>query len=244
MRAAQLLSSFGSDRPVMTLAELVSESAMPKSTVHRLAEQLVLLGWLERDPNGYRIGIRLFEIGGLADRYKILRDCAMPHLHALSARTGLAVQLGVLHETNVVYLERILVRGFQLPTRQGGRMPAYCTALGKALLAFGSAADVERLMSVTLTAFTRNTMASPNALLRELAQARQAGYAQDREEAYAGVSCISVPLRGSGRAVAAFSLCGRPSQVSVSEHLPQMERVAAAVWADVIGHGSQPGSFS
>src|SRR5262249_58244507 len=110
---------------------------LPKSTVHRLLEQLRALGWVERDRNNeYRIGMRLFELGGLAKQRNQLIDAALPHLCALAADTNMTVQLGVLDRRQVVYLERITLGGYALPTRLGGRVPADCTGLGKALLGF------------------------------------------------------------------------------------------------------------
>ncbi|WP_426243029.1 IclR family transcriptional regulator [Nocardioides sp. LHG3406-4] len=233
LRTAHLLDSFDAGHPVLPLCELVRRSDMPKSTVHRLAEQLVQLGWLERAPFGYRIGVRMFEMGGLADRYRVLRDRALPRLQELSTRTGLVVQLGVLDNLDVVYLERILVRGLNLPTREGGRMPAHCTGLGKVLLAFGSEAEVDVLLNAELPPLTPHTMHNPQDLVRQLRRVRELGYANDREEAVMGLECLAVPLRGSGRAIAAISVCGRRNQTSVDEHLAEIRRTASAIWADM-----------
>ena len=140
-----IIGAFDRADGALTLHELTERTGLPKSTVHRMVDQLVAIGWIEREVSGYRIGMRLFEIGGLASRRSRLSDLADPHLHALSAATGLAVQMAILDGTDVVYLERIPMRGFHLPTRQGGRQPAYCTALGKAMLAFDDAAAAEVL---------------------------------------------------------------------------------------------------
>ena len=143
-RIATIMDAFDQGEQVLTLCDLSRHVNLPKSTVHRLVEQLRGLGWLERDHrNGYRIGMRLFELGGLALQRNQLRDAAFPHLYALATKTGLAVQLGVLDRGEVVYLERFVVGGFSLPTRLGGRMPAHCTALGKAMLAFDDLAADE-----------------------------------------------------------------------------------------------------
>ncbi len=142
------MDAFDMGEQVLTLGELSQRANLPKSTVHRLVEQLRAIGWVERDhSNGYRVGMRLFELGGLAMQRNQLRDTAFPHLHALATTTGLAVQLGVLDRGEVVYLERIVLGGFTLPTRLGGRMPAYCTGLGKAMLAFDDAAADDVLVS-------------------------------------------------------------------------------------------------
>src|SRR5690606_4751447 len=93
-RVAQILEAFDGTEPVLSLADLVVRSDLPKSPVHRFANQLVDLGWLERAPGGYRGGLRLFEVGGLAERRKRLADSAGPYLQRLSAATSWAVHLG------------------------------------------------------------------------------------------------------------------------------------------------------
>src|SRR5579884_4452834 len=130
-RAATILDAFDGSTPVLSLSQLSTRTGLPKSTVHRFAEQLLGLGWFERAPGGYRVGMRLFEVGGLADRRNRIRERAAPHLHQLASSTGTAVHLGVLDHGEVVYLEKLPARGLELPTRDGGRMPAHCTALGK-----------------------------------------------------------------------------------------------------------------
>ncbi len=161
-RIATILDAFDMGDQVLSLPDLSQRANLPKSTVHRLAEQLRAIGWLERDhSNGYRVGMRLFELGALAPQRNQLRDTAFPHLHGLATKTGLAVQLGVLDGGEVVYLERIVVGEFSLPTRLGGRMPAYCTGLGKAMLAFDDAA-ADQVMSTTLPRRTEFTITEPS----------------------------------------------------------------------------------
>ncbi len=131
-----IIGAFVDTDGALSLQELTERTGLPKSTVHRMVDQMASIGWIEREVAGYRIGMRLFEVGGLASRHRHLSEVANPHLRALSVATGLPVQMGILDGTDVVYLERILVPGVQLPTRLGGRQPAYCTALGKAMLAY------------------------------------------------------------------------------------------------------------
>src|SRR6266545_3867159 len=176
-RIAAIMDVFDRGETVLTLNDLSRRAGLSKSTVHRLVEQLRSLGWLERDhQNGYRIGMRLFELGGLALEHNHLRDTAFPHLYALAAKTGLAVQLGVLDRGEVVYLERVLIGGYRLPTRLGGRMPAYCTALGKAMLAFDPAAT-EVVLASDLPRRTAFTITVPTELRSNLEQAHASGIA-------------------------------------------------------------------
>jgi DNA-binding IclR family transcriptional regulator len=207
-RVASLLDAFG-DRHRLSLHELCMATGLPKSTVHRLAEQLCGLGWLERDPIGYRVGLRLFEVGSLAERRSRLRDRAAPHLNALFAATSLTVQLAILDGVSIIYLERILAPGSRIPTRDGGRQPAYCTALGKAMLAYTTDTTVERVIADGLPRRTPHTLVTAAALQAELGRIREEGIAFDRGEAYPGITCVAAPIRdAAGQAIAAVSVTG------------------------------------
>lgn len=230
-RVNTILSAFDDSDQVLTLQDLTDRSALPKSTVHRMTEQLVEIGWLERSFDGYRVGMRLFEIGGLATRRRRLTESAIPHLHALSTATGFAVQLAILDATDVVYLHRITAGDFDLPTRDGGRKPAYCTGLGKAMLAFDPEAAAE-VLAGDLPRRTRHTLTTPAALSAELKQVATVGVAHDREEAYEGLACVAVPLRSTGRAIAAVSVTGPTDRFDADTVVPMVQRTAAAIWAE------------
>lgn len=230
-RVDSVVGAFDDVDGVLSLHELTQRSELPKSTVHRMVEQLVRIGWLERDVDGYRIGMRLFEIGGLATRRRRLAESAAPHLHALSATTGLAVQLAILDGAEVVYLERITPGDFTLPTREGGRQPAYCTALGKAMLAFDPVATAE-VVEQGLPSRTSRTLTSPEALLADLERSAAEGLAFDHQESYEGLTCVAAPVRGAGRAIAAVSLSGPVARVDLHGVAPLVQSAVQAVWND------------
>jgi DNA-binding IclR family transcriptional regulator len=238
-RIAAIMDAFDQGEQLLTLADLSHRARLPKSTVHRLAEQLRELGWLERDHNGYRIGMRLFELGGLALQRNQLRDAAFPYLYALTSSTGLSVQLGVLDRGEVVYLERILVGGYQVPTRLGGRMPAHCTALGKAMLAFDDAA-AERVMSCDLPPRTKHTITEATALRAELGRVRASGVAFDRSEAYEGLGCVAAPIRNSGRAIGAVSVTGPIVRLDWDAMADAVQRAATNIWGARFGKQAAP----
>jgi DNA-binding IclR family transcriptional regulator len=233
------MDAFDQGEQALSLTELSQRAELPKSTVHRLAEQLRAMGWLERDHRGYRIGMRLFELGGLALQRNELRDAAVPHLHALAARTGLAVQLGVLDRGDVVYLERVLVSGYHLPTRLGGRMPAYCTGLGKAMLAYDDSA-AESVMAAELPRRTQHTITESDVLRSSLAQVRTAGVAFDHTESYEGLGCVAAPIRNSGRAIAAVSVTGPVTHIDWDAATDAVRHTATTIWNARFGHGSKP----
>lgn len=238
-RIAAIMDAFDQHEPVLSLVELGRRVGLPKSTTHRLAEQLRALGWLERDHRGYRVGLRVFELGGLAVDTNQLRDSAVPHLHALAGKSGLAVQLGVLDHGEVLYLERVVVGGYRLPTRQGGRMPAYCTGLGKAMLAFDDAAATE-VLEADLPARTPATLSSPDRLRAELARVRATGVAYDLQESYEGLGCVAAPIRNSGRAIGAVSVTGPIDQLDWPALAASVQQAAAGIWASRFGPRSRP----
>ncbi|HEY4333013.1 MAG TPA: helix-turn-helix domain-containing protein, partial [Ilumatobacteraceae bacterium] len=106
-RATSILAAFNEEHPVLKLRGLSMRTGLPRSTVHRTAEQLVELRWLERGPDGYRPGLLLFELGGLVPRVSRLRQRALPFMEDLYEATHELVQLGVLDGHEVVYLEKI-----------------------------------------------------------------------------------------------------------------------------------------
>src|SRR5262249_413903 len=155
-----------------------------------------------REHRGYRVGLRMFELGALAAEGNRLHHAAVPHLQALAARTGLAAHLALLDRAEVVYLERIAAGPVRVPTRRGGRKPAYCTALGKAIAAYDEDA-MHALCGAPMPRRTAKTITEPAALWAELEQVREAGLAVDRGEAHEDLVCVAAPVRDSGPAIGA-----------------------------------------
>jgi DNA-binding IclR family transcriptional regulator len=228
-RAAAIMDAFEGGQQVLSLAELSDRTQLPKSTLHRLAEQLCGVGWVKRDPRGYRLGIRLFELGCLAVEGDRLREAAFPHLQALAVKTGMSAQLGILDRAEVVYLERIVMGPLQLPTRRGGRNPAYCTGLGKAMIAFDDAA-IHSVISSAMPRKTVHTITEPLALLSELSHIRETGIAIDRGEAYENLVCVAAPIRESGHAIGAVSVTGPAGNMRWDIATQAVRSAAAAIW--------------
>jgi DNA-binding IclR family transcriptional regulator len=228
-RIAAVLEAFSDGRQVLSLSDLNERTGLPKSTLHRLAEQLCGIGWIQRDPGGYHVGVRMFELGSLEVAGNQLHDAAMPHLQALASRTGLSVQLGILDGVEVVYLERIVVGSLRLPTRRGGRKPAYCTALGKAMAAFDEESTAA-LTAADMPRKTANTITEPAALLSELGRIRDGGVAFDRGEAYEEIVCVAAPIRSSAEAIGAVSVTGPAGLMRWGTATEAVRNTAAAIW--------------
>jgi DNA-binding IclR family transcriptional regulator len=211
-RALTLLECFADGDDEFSLAELSRRGGLSKATAYRLAKELCDWRYLERTETGLRLGSRMFELGSQVRPYAELRASSQSILRELSASTGRCVHLAVLDESHVVYVDKIEppTHRLGLPSRIGGRMPAHCTALGKALLAQSPAAAVRSVLTQELRRRTPRTVVAPGLLEKELIAVRQRGAAFDCEEAMVGISCAATPFRADGnRGWAAVSVSGR-----------------------------------
>ncbi|MFS3128694.1 IclR family transcriptional regulator [Nocardioides sp. Bht2] len=195
----------------LTLSEITRRSGLARSSVHRLLEQLVALGWVTRNGTRYELGLRMLELGTLVLHHHTVRQVAAPFLHDLHRATGLAVHLGVLDGADTVYLDRVGSLGAgTLPSRIGGRMPAHASAIGKALLAAAN----WRPNAEKMVALTPRTITQPDVLMRQLHGIRQSQIAWEKEESVPGISCAAVAVRAQQSAVAALSVTGRSGAVT------------------------------
>ena len=142
-RGLAILSSFHPDRPLIGGSELSRELDLSRSTAHRYVATLAKLGYLQQDPDSkrYRLGPKVLDLGFSAINSMDLREISAPHLRLLSDETGCTVNLAILDGTDVVYIDRCRTarprqREIDLNLHVGARLPAYCTAMGKAILAF------------------------------------------------------------------------------------------------------------
>lgn len=211
----------------LTLAQIVRRTGLPRSSAHRMLERLVHLRWLRRDGRDYELGMRLVELGSLAVHQDRIHRAAIPLLRDLHRATGLVVHLAVLDGADVVYLEKI---GGQMvaaiPTRVGGRQPAHCTAVGKAILADIPSAqvDLDRRR-------TRFSIGSSHQWAAELAKVRAHGVAFEREESLPGFGCVAAPIGPAGAAVAAVSVCGPMNRMSFDQKMAAPVRMTAmGIW--------------
>ena len=239
-RISMLIGAFDATSPTLSLSQLTERTGLPKSTVHRMADQLVEFKWLERTPTGYRLGLRFFEVGGLVSSRTHLRERALPFLQDLQSGTKHSVHLGILEGHDVVILEKLWGHdSMTLPTRVGGRMPAHCTAAGKALLAFAPDKTIDELITSGLERRTGRTIVVPELFRQELAAVRTAHWALETEENVAGLRCVAAPIRGSGRAIAAVSVSGPVHKIDVSRVVPLVRRCATEIWSQLFGRRNQ-----
>ncbi|MGB7190251.1 MAG: IclR family transcriptional regulator [Acidobacteriaceae bacterium] len=201
------------------LPELSAAMKLHKTTTHRIAHVLESRGLLRRAPdsNRYRLGLHLYDLGCHALDNVNIRDEARPIMTRVAFEVGETVHLAVLDRAEVLYIERIEAqRSLTMGSKLGARNPVYCTALGKAILAFSPEAEIDQaLAGCRMQARTKNTITSVLSFRRELERIRDRGYSIDDEEIEDGIRCISAPvLNPADRAVAAISISGPSSRVT------------------------------
>lgn len=193
------------------VTEVAADIGVPKSTAHRLLKTLEDHGFVGRSGARYRVGGTFFELVEAARwaEFGELREASPRPLNWLFERAdAIAVHIAVLSGPDVLYLDKVTKpAGTRLPSRVGGRFPASCTALGKALLAFGPGSDVQRIIAKPMVRATPYSVVQRRQFVEQLVAARGVGYAVEREESCHGTICVAAPVMQKGRAVAAVSLC-------------------------------------
>ncbi|MDF3282988.1 IclR family transcriptional regulator [Gordonia sp. N1V] len=228
-KAFDVLNAFDRRRRILTLAQIVRHSGLPKSTVHRVLAMLVELGALEQQDDGYRIGLRMFSLGALPPE-AALREAALVHLEELHRFTGHTLHLAVLRGSDVVYLEKLSTRkGVPTPAKVGNRLPAVCTAVGKAMLAHTDDAALGAVLEQPIPRLTRRSLFNAAQVIDQLAIIRDSGHALDREESSAGLACVGVPVLVNGSPVAAISVAFPAAAGNGDVLVRPLQQAAAAI---------------
>jgi IclR family pca regulon transcriptional regulator len=224
-RGLAILGCFTPARPVLGIADIADELGMSRSTTHRYVITLVALGYLEQGASRkYRLGLRVTDLGMSALNSTGLREHARPYLEELRQRTSYTTSLGVLDGSEVLYVDR--ARSFRrgqsqidLSLQPGSRVPAYCTAMGKLLLAYlPDSQQRDVVAEIKPSKRGPHTITSKKGLKAELEKVRDAGFAVDDEELAADLYAIAAPVRNEGRdVVAAVNLAAHSSMIALEE---------------------------
>src|SRR5262245_46472853 len=211
-KALELLSTFSFAERRLSLSELAARTGIPRATAFRLLSTLEASGFVAKVGVEYQLGVKCFVIGNIVAADLDLKEVAQPHLAALRDATRETTHLAILDNWRVVYLERLPSPhpvGF-MRSRVGAILPAFCTALGKTLLAdLPEPAVAEWESSQTFPCMTPSTSTSAKRLVKDLRTVRARGYALDEEEHELGVRCVAAPVRNhEGKVVAAISVAG------------------------------------
>lgn len=191
-------------------SELLEASPYPKATLYRLLQTLTRQGMLALDDDGaYWLGGRLMRLAHMAWKTASLAPVARPHIEALAEAVGETVHLAQLDNGQVLFVDKISATDrFETLARVGQVAPAYCTGVGKAMLAFLAPKRLElALRQQSYFRYTEATHGAAEGLLAEIEEVRRAGIAFDRQEHEHGIISIAAPiLDTAGRVLGALSI--------------------------------------
>lgn len=197
-RAVQILQCFSEKRPDLKLIEISDELGLNKSTVHGIISTLKYHGLIEQDneTQKYRLGVYLMQLGDLVSRSIDVVGIARPFITDICNQVEETVHLATLDNMEVVYIDKIeSTQSMRIFSARGARNPAYCTGVGKAMMAYLDEHTLDKLLqSSELTAVTPKTITNKPELLLELAKIRETGYSFDNEENAIGLTCVGAPV--------------------------------------------------
>jgi DNA-binding IclR family transcriptional regulator len=238
LRAAQILESFSLEKPTYSHSEISKKLGLNKASVTRLLSSLEKAGLLEKDSeNGkYGLTVKLYQIGSVYINRTGLPEAARPVLSELAASCNESSHLTILHDFEVLYIDRVeCSRPIRMMSYVGRKLPAYCTGTGKVFLAHLSEEDLKTFFRVVkMRRITPKTLTNRAALKLELPQIRLQGYAVDRGENETEVVAVAAPVRDQiGEVVAAVSIAGpvyRITEEGIRESIiPAVVRAAAMI---------------
>lgn len=239
-KALAILDAFAVAERPLSVAEVAVRAGVTRPTAHRLIQTLVGEGYLAQDPGDSRImpGYSVLQLAASLLDTNMIRLESLPHLESLARASGERVSLGILHRHRMLYLAG--VEKPSLPTiysRFGKTSPAYCSAMGKAILAHLPEAELRAyLRNQPLVPYTETTITDEVALRAELAEVRRKGFAVDREENSTGTACVGSPILLHGRPVAAVSVIGRSLDPLLAHN--QIVQHTAEVISHVLSRGA------
>ncbi|NKZ02816.1 IclR family transcriptional regulator [Actinomadura latina] len=214
-RGLRILSALTGDRSVLGVADLARAVGLNKSTAHRYVATLTKLEYLQQDPETrkYSLGPRAVDLGFAAIDSMELTSTAGPPLQALADETGYTASMGLSDGLDVVYVDRRRsgrrsALAMDLNLHVGSRLPAYCTSMGKVLLAYKDAAELRQLLDRTdMARRGPKTITNREQLTAALARVRQSGVAVNDEELAPGLRSFAAPVRDrSGSVIAAVNV--------------------------------------
>lgn len=236
-----ILECFSHEYSALGIADLAGMVGTSRSTTHRYATTLVVLGYLEQDTKRkYRLARRAAASGDAAVGALRLSPTGLSVLEDLREQTGHTVSTGILDGKRVLYIQRLLGhREGQYEVDRnvgiGVALPLHCTAMGKVLLAHLSEPEASQLLDdIELTRHAPNTITSKRSLLRELESVRQAGRAVSDEEHFRGMRAIAVLVQGAPAAQLLALEVAVPSSAYTAKQLiadvgPHLERAAKLI---------------
>lgn len=235
-RGLAVLRSVAGDRPSATLAEIAARSGLSRAAARRLVLTLEHLGYVQSAGREFRLTPRVLELGYGFLGARDLTDLAQPWMEQLAHQVNESCSMAVLDNRDIVYVARVSVRKVMtVSLAVGARLPAYCTSMGRVLLAGLPAPRLDEwLEGLEAQRYTNRTVVDPSRLRRIVETVRRDGYVWVEQELETGLCSLAVPLRDrAGLVVAALNL-GMPFHAdarrrATQELLPALRQTADAI---------------
>ena len=221
-RGFEILKCFSSDKPILRLIDIASKLGISKATVFRYVSTLKDLGYLRKDDEfkGYKLTVKVLDLGFTALNSLGFVDISLPFLEELAHNCQESASMAILDGPDVLYVARTATKRWMSTHLQvGSKLPAYCTSLGKALLAYKSFDELKEFFKLTeLKPYTPNTITDLDTLKEVLAKIRQDGYAINNQELEIGLISAAAPIHNAkGEVVAAINISMSSARVSLDE---------------------------
>ncbi|MFF4126338.1 IclR family transcriptional regulator [Microbispora rosea] len=252
-RGLAVIRAFDAASPELTLSEVARKTGLTRAAARRFLLTLADLGYVRTDGRLFALSPRVLELGYAYLSSLSLPEVALPHLERLAAEVHESASVSVLDDTDIVYVARVpTARIMRVTIAIGTRFPAYCTSMGRVLLAGLPPEDLDAYLArAALERLTPHTTTSPDALRAALDRVRAQGWAMVDQELEEGLRSIAAPIRDrGGRVMAAVNISSHASRTTVEsarrDLLPPLLATAAGIEADLHATGgasrAQPGS--
>jgi PcaR/PcaU/PobR family beta-ketoadipate pathway transcriptional regulator len=209
-RALSILELFSDKRPSLSVSEVAELTGLNRATCYRFCQTLRQLGYLEElGDRRFRPGLKAVSLAHSALSSRELPELALPYLRRLREEINETVNMGLLDDTEVVYVARVLSDHLiSLRLYVGSRLPAYASSLGRSILAFLPEDEAAAIIGRSeLKQLTGHTIVNRKRLLSELALIRERGYALNDQEIANGLRGVAAPvLNEAGRPIAAINI--------------------------------------
>jgi IclR family transcriptional regulator, pca regulon regulatory protein len=221
-RGLSVIRSFDQHHEQMTLSQVASVTGLARATARRCLLTLETLGYIHSDGKQFRLTPQILTLGQAYLTSTPLVQLIEPSLEQVSQQTGESCSASVLDQAEIVYLARSATRRIMsVGLGPGSRLPAYCTSMGRVLLAHLPSTALEQYLERTsLTSYTSHTITDPTQLRRTLELIRHDGYALVDQELELGLRSIAVPISNArGQVVAAMNVSTHVGRTSKGEML-------------------------
>jgi IclR family pca regulon transcriptional regulator len=240
-RGLEVIRSFSARAPRQTLTEVAASTGLTRAGARRILLTLQTLGYVQSDGKQFALTARILDLGFAYLSSMPIWNLAEPVMESLVEQVKESCSAAVLDGTDIVYVLRVPTRKImRIGLGVGSRLPAYCTSMGRMLLAGLDDADVQRRLAATdRAALTRHTLAEADAVLAKVQQARRQGWCLVNQELEEGLVSIAVPIRDrAGRTLAALNISGQanrtPPRQMQEQMLPALQDAAQRISARLL----------